>query len=488
MNDEMLKEEINEKLVAESTEAGELTLGKNNHMGAKSIPKLLLSLAIPAIIANLVNSLYNIVDQIFIGHGIGYLGNAATSVAFPLTTICMAIGLMVGLGASSNFNLEIGKNNPEKAKSIVGTATTLLVGSGLIIMVIVNVFLKDLMIAFGATDQTLDYAIEYTRITSFGIPFLLFSTGFNPIIRADGAPVYSMVSVLVGAILNTILDPIFIFPLEMGMAGAAWATLISQIVSAVLCALYFIKFRNVRVKIKDFIPRLKIAGIIATVGISSFIFQISTMVIQIVSNNMLKKYGADSVYGSDIPIAISGIVSKISLIFLSVVIGIIQGAQPIFGYNYGAKNFKRVKETLKLAILSSFAFSLVAFALFMAVPRPLISLFGEGSELYFEFGTKYLRVFLFFTFLNGIQIASTTFFQAIGKATKGAILSLIKQVIFLLPLLIILPIFMGVDGVMFAAPISDFIAFVSAAIMLFFELKHMPKDEKFEVLVEEGTK
>lgn len=447
-----------------------------NPMATKSVAKLLLSLAIPAIIANLVNSLYNIVDQIFIGHGVGYLGNAATSVAFPLTTICMAIGLMVGLGSSANFNIQIGKQNTDKARAIVGTATTLLVASGVIIMVVVNIFLNDLLWLFGATNQTIDYAVKYTRITSFGIPFLLFSTGFNPIIRADGSPIYSMLSVLTGAILNTILDPIFIFVCNWGIAGAAWATLISQIVAAVMCALYFIWFRNVKIRsIKEFIPRLKITKMIVTVGISSFIFQISTMVIHIVSNNMLKKYGAESVYGSDIPIAIAGIVSKISLIFLSVILGIIQGAQPIFGFNYGAKNFKRVRDTLKLAILSSFIFSLFAFALFMFAPRPLISLFGEGNELYYEFGVKYLRVFLFFTFLNGIQIASTTFFQAIGKATKGAILSLIKQVIFLLPLLVVLPMFMGVDGCMFAAPISDFIAFVSGAIMLYFELKRMPK-------------
>ena len=447
-----------------------------NPMGTRSIPKLLFSLAIPAIIANVVNSLYNIVDQIFIGHGVGYLGNAATSVAFPLTTICMAIGLMCGLGGSANFNLAIGRNDTQIAKGIVGTATTLLTVSGLIICLVVNVFLKDLMVAFGATEQTLDYAVKYTRITSFGIPFLLFSTGFNPIIRADGSPIYSMLSVMLGAILNTILDPIFIFVCDWGIAGAAWATLISQIISAVMCALYFLKFQNVRLNLKDFIPNFRLVKAIASVGISSFIFQISTMVIQIVSNNMLKKYGADSVYGSDIPIAIAGIVAKISLIFLSVVIGIIQGAQPIFGYNYGAKKYDRVRATLKLAILSSFIFSLFAFALFMAFPKALISVFGTGGELYFEFGIKYLRVFLFFTFLNGIQISGTTFFQAIGKATKGAILSLIKQVIFLLPLLVILPIFMGVEGVMFAAPISDFIAFITALIMLAFELKHMPKE------------
>ena len=328
-----------------------------NRMANKSIPKLLVSLAIPAIIANLVNSLYNIVDQIFIGHGIGYLGNAATSVAFPLTTICMAIGLMVGLGGSANFNLEIGKRNPEKAKLIVGTVTTLLVTSGLVIMVITNIFLKDLLLLFGATDQTLDYAVEYTRITSFGIPFLLFSTGFNPVIRADGSPIYSMLSVLAGAVLNTILDPVFIFVCGWGMAGAAWATLISQIFSAVICALYFIKFKNVRVNIKDFVPHFETIKAIVSVGISSFIFQISTMVIQIVSNNMLKKYGAESIYGSDIPIAIAGIVAKISMIFLAVVIGIVQGAQPIFGYNYGAKQYDRVRKTLKLAVLASFIFS-----------------------------------------------------------------------------------------------------------------------------------
>lgn len=465
--------------MSEEVTLQENLLGNNagkNRMANKSIPKLLVSLAIPAIIANLVNSLYNIVDQIFIGHGIGYLGNAATSVAFPLTTICMAIGLMVGLGGSANFNLEIGKRNPEKAKLIVGTVTTLLVTSGLVIMVITNIFLKDLLLLFGATDQTLDYAVEYTRITSFGIPFLLFSTGFNPVIRADGSPIYSMLSVLAGAVLNTILDPVFIFVCGWGMAGAAWATLISQILSAVICALYFIKFKNVRVNIKNFIPHFETIKAIVSVGISSFIFQISTMVIQIVSNNMLKKYGAESIYGSDIPIAIAGIVAKISMIFLAVVIGIVQGAQPIFGYNYGAKQYDRVRKTLKLAVLASFIFSLFAFALFMLAPELLISLFGEGSELYFEFGTKYLRVFLFFTFLNGVQIASTTFFQAIGKSVKGAILSLIKQVIFLLPLLIILPIFMGVEGVMFAAPISDLIAFIVGMIMVVFELKHMPKN------------
>ncbi|MBO5776566.1 MAG: MATE family efflux transporter [Clostridia bacterium] len=451
-------------------------LEAQNPLGTRRIPKLLFSLAIPAIIANIVNSLYNIVDQIFIGHGVGYLGNAATSVAFPLTTICMAIGLMCGLGGSANFNLAIGRQDAKRAQGIVGTATALLVVSGIIICIIVNAFLKDLMVAFGATDQTIDYAVQYTRITSFGIPFLLFSTGFNPIIRADGAPVYSMLSVVIGAVLNTILDPIFIFVCNWGIAGAAWATLIGQIVSAVVCALYFLKFKNVRPQLKDFIPNFRLVKAIAYVGMSSFIFQISTMVIQIVSNNMLKKYGADSVYGSDIPIAIAGIVAKISMIFIAVIIGIVQGAQPIFGYNYGAKKYDRVRATLKLAILSSFAFSLFAFALFMGFPRALISVFGTGSDLYFEFGIKYLRVSLFFTFLNGIQISSTTFFQAVGKATKGAILSLIKQVIFLLPLLVVLPIFMGVEGVMFAAPISDLIAFIAGLAMLVFELKRMPKE------------
>ena len=449
-----------------------------NPMGFKPIHKLLLSLAIPAIIANVVNALYNIVDQIYIGQGVGYLGNAATNIAFPITTICMAIGLMVGLGAASNFNLELGRKNPDKAKHVAASAASLLLICGIILCLVIRIYLKPMMLAFGATDQILNYAMEYTGVTSFGIPFLLFSTGINPLVRADGSSAYSMIAIVIGAILNIILDPIFIFNFGMGMAGAAWATVISQIVSAILLLIYFPKFKTVKFSLKDFIPKVSAIKVIVVLGFSSFIFQFSTMIIQIVTNNLLNTYGGTSVYGSEIPIAVAGIVSKINVIFTSVVLGVVQGSQPICGYNYGAGNFKRVRKTVKLLMLITFSISICAFIAFECFPTQIISLFGSGNDLYFEFAAKYMRIFLFFTFINGIQIACTTFFPAIGKAVKGAILSLTKQIIFLLPLLIILPSLIGIDGLIYAAPISDFIAFIVAIVLLIAEFKIMPKELK----------
>lgn len=446
-----------------------------NPMGTRPLPQLLFSMAVPAVIANLVNSLYNIVDQIFIGHGIGYLGNAATSVAFPLTTICMAFGLTCGLGGSANFNLALGRKELDKAKHIVGTAVSILLVIGIVICIFTNLFLETLLISFGATDHILDYAIQYTRITSFGIPFLMLSTGLNPLVRADGSPTYSMTAIVLGAVLNTILDPIFIFIFDWGIQGAAIATLISQILSAVILAAYLRHYKLVKLSKKHFIPNIQSLKSILSVGFSSFIFQSSLLVIQIVTNNMLNKYGADSIYGSDIAIAIAGIVTKINAIFIAVIIGVVQGAQPIVGYNYGAEKYDRVKGVVKLILFAASAISLTAFLVFECFPKQLISLFGTGTDLYFEFGIKYVRIFLFFTILNGIQISSSTFFQAIGKAGKGAFLSLTKQIIFLLPLLMILPRFIGIFGVMYAAPVSDFIAFSASFTMLCMELKKMPQ-------------
>lgn len=404
-------------------------------MGYKPIGHLLRQMAIPAIIANIVSALYNIVDQIFIGHGVGYLGNAATSIAF------------------------------------------MLVISGIILSGVIIVFLKDLMVAFGATDQILSYAMEYTGITSFGIPFLLFSIGTNPLVRADGASTYSMTAIILGAVLNTILDPIFIFGFDLGIAGAAWATVISQIASAIMLGVYFTRFKSVDLKKDDFIPSFKLIKLICVMGITSLIFQASNMVVQVSINNLLKFYGATSIFGSEIPIAVSGIVMKVNVIFIAIAIGLVQGAQPICGYNYGARKYKRVRQTVTLLLKTTFAISVIVFAIFEIFPREIISIFGTGDDLYFQFGTKFMRIFLFFTFFNGIQISITTFFPSIGKPIKGAILSLVKQVVFLLPLLFILPRFLGVDGVMYAMPISDTIAFTFAVIFLYREFKMMPKED-----------
>ena len=431
-----------------------------NPMGTQPIKKLLMQLAIPAMIANVVNALYNIVDQIFIGQGVGYLGNAATNIAFPITTICLALGLMTGVGAASNFNLELGRKEVEKARRIAGTAVIQLMVMGIAVCVLVQIFLAPLMQLFGATNQIFDYAMEYSRITAYGIPFFLFSTGFNPLVRSDGRATFSMMAIIAGAVLNTVLDPIFIFVFQMGISGAAWATVISQMVSALLLFAYIPEFRSVKFQWEDFIPHMKQVKAIAALGLTSFIFQISALIVQIVSNNLLKTYGAMSIYGSEIPIAVGGIVAKVFVIFIALIIGMTQGVQPIVGYNYGAKYYERVRQTIFLALKIGFGLSFVTWAVFEIFPLQIIQLFGNGNDLYFEFGIRYMRYFMLFTLINGITILITTFFPAIGKAKTGAFLSLARQLLILLPMMLLMTYLFGVEGMMFATPVSDVISLV----------------------------
>ena len=452
-----------------------------NPLGTKPLGKLLFSLAIPAIIANVVNALYNIVDQIFIGNGVGKLGNAATSVSFPLTTICMAIGLMVGLGAASGFNLELGRRHEDEARRIAGSAVSTLVICGTLILLIVKIWLRPLLIAFGSTENILPYAMEYAGITSWGIPFLLFSLGANPLVRADRRPMYSMVSILAGAVLNIILDPLFIFTFGWGIAGAAWATVISQVLSAVILIAYFPRFQSVKFTIADFVPRPAVIWQIVKLGLNSFIFQFSNLLVQITLNNTLRIYGEQSIYGADTPIAVCGIVIKVSVIFTALIIGLINGAQPICSYNYGAKKYSRVRGTVKLFMITAVIISVTVWAIFEAIPAPILSIFGDESDdpLYMEYAVRFMRVFLFCLFLNGVQICSATFFPSIGKAIKGAALSFSKQIVFLIPLILILPrLGAGLDGVMYAQPITDLLAFLMAVLFMYLELRKMPKQDE----------
>ena len=453
-----------------------------NPMGTQPIKKLLMQLAIPAMIANVVNALYNIVDQIFIGQGVGYLGNAATNIAFPITTICLALGLMTGVGAASNFNLELGRKEVEKARKIAGTAVIQLIVMGIAVCLLVQIFLVPLMQLFGATDQIFDYAMEYSRITAYGIPFFLFSTGFNPLVRSDGRATFSMMAIIAGAVLNTVLDPIFIFVFQMGIAGAAWATVISQMVSALLLFAYIPEFRSVKFQWEDFIPHMKQVEAIAALGLTSFIFQISALIVQIVSNNLLKTYGAMSIYGSEIPIAVGGIVSKVFVIFIALIIGMTQGVQPIVGYNYGAKYYERVRQTIFLALKIGFGLSFVTWAVFEIFPLQIIQLFGNGNDLYFEFGVRYMRYFMMFLFINGITILITTFFPAIGKAKTGAFLSLARQLLILLPVMLLMTYIFGVEGMMFATPVSDVISLVLC--LFFFKRELQDIHMKEELILE----
>lgn len=449
-----------------------------NPLGSEPVSSLLRRFAIPSVIAMLVSALYNMVDQLFIGHSIGVLGNAATNVAFPLSMVCTSIGLLCGIGGAANFNLCMGRKDPEHAKSYVGSAISMLAILGVILCVAVQLFLRPMMLLFGATPDVIDYACTYTRITSIGFPFLIVTIGGSNLIRADGSPKFSMLCNLVGAIVNTILDPLFIFVFHMGMAGAALATITGQILSFALVVLYLRGFKTLPLSLSDLKPNMACWARIAALGATPAFNQVAMMVVQIVMNNTLTYYGSNSVYGSDIPLACAGIISKVNMLFFSFVIGISQGLQPIVSFNFGAQKYDRVKDAYKKAVFAATAISIVAFLCFQFFPRQIIGIFGSGSEEYLHFAERYFRIFLFFTFLNGIQPVSSNFFTSIGAPKKGIFLSLTRQIIFLLPLLLIFPYLFGIDGVMYTAPIADLAAASVSIVMVVREFKIMTEQQK----------
>ena len=449
-----------------------------NPLGSEPVSTLLRRFAVPSVIAMLVSALYNMVDQLFIGHSIGVLGNAATNVAFPLSMVCTSIGLLCGIGGAANFNLCMGRREPEHAKSYVGSAISMLAILGVILCVAVQLFLHPMMLLFGATPDVIDYACTYTRITSIGFPFLIVTIGGSNLIRADGSPKFSMLCNLVGAIVNTILDPLFIFVFHMGMAGAALATITGQILSFALVVFYLRGFKTLPLSLSDLKPNMACWARIAALGATPAFNQVAMMVVQIVMNNTLTYYGSNSVYGSDIPLACAGIISKVNMLFFSFVIGISQGLQPIVSFNFGAQKYDRVKDAYKKAVFAATAISIVAFLCFQFFPRQIIGIFGSGSKEYLPFAERYFRIFLFFTFLNGIQPVSSNFFTSIGAPKKGIFLSLTRQIIFLLPLLLIFPYFFGIDGVMYTAPIADLAAASVSIVMVVREFKIMAKLQK----------
>ena len=450
---------------------------KQNKLGTMPVTKLLIQFAIPSIVAMLVSALYNIVDQFFIGRSIGQLGNAATNIAFPLSTSCTAIALLLGIGGASCFNLTMGEGNKEKAVNYLGNAASLLFLFGTILAVCTQIFLRPMLLFFGAPENVLGYAMEYTRITSIGFPFLIFSVGGGHLVRADGTPQYAMMSNLTGAVINTILDALFIFGFGMGMQGAALATIIGQVISAVLIFRYLMHCKTVTLQWKHICPKVKYAEKIMSLGAAPCFNQLAMMIVQIVLNKSLTYYGRLSVYGDAVPLACAGIITKVNMLYFSVVIGLSQGSQPIASFNYGAKQFDRVRETYKKAVFTATVVSCIAFLLFQFVPREIIAVFGSGSEEYFQFATRYFKIFLFATFLNGIQPISSNFFTAMGKPKKGIFLSLTRQIIFLLPLILIFPLLIGIDGIMYAGPIADIVAAIVSLIMISFEFKKMKELE-----------
>lgn len=444
---------------------------EENILGKEKIGKLIRKFSIPCIISLLVNSLYNIVDQIFIGQGVGYLGNGATNVVFPLVMIGLAFSLMLGDGASAYLSLKLGEKKKDEAKIGIGNGIILSVIVSVLFCAITLIFLPVFLKIFGCTENLKEYATAYGKIIAIGFPFSMIGTTLNSIIRADGSPKYSMTTMLSGAILNTILDPIFIFVFHKGVEGAAIATVISQILTFILNIAYVKRFKSIELDKDSLKLRSNVCKKIAALGISSFINQMSIVCVMTAENNLLGKYGATSKFGSEIPITVLGIVMKISQILNSMIIGIAAGSQPIFGYNYGARKFDRVKQTLKIVLGSSLVISTIAFILFQTIPDKLILIFGSGDENYMEFACIAFRTYLLLCIVNGIQIPSGIFFQAIGKSTKSAILSLSRQIVILIPSMIILSHIFGLMGVLYAGPLADGLAFILATCLLIKELK-----------------
>lgn len=438
---------------------------EKSNLAEASITSLIAKFAFPAILTNLVGSIYNIADQIFIGQKLGTVGNAATNIAFPLVLLMTMLSTLIGSGGSSQFSLYQGSQDYKKSGKIVGNSLVSLVISGFVLMLVTLLFLTPLMKLFGAKGETLILAIEYTRIMAIGMPFQIFGAGASMFIRADSSPKYAMFCTLVGAIINIVLDPIFIFKMNMGISGAALATIIGQIIGAIIAIFYFKNFKSIKLKKELFILQLRYLKKICILGLPAGLMQIAVMIVQIVMNNTLGYYGEQSIYGRDIPLAVSGVVTKINSIFTATVMGICQSCQPIFGYNYGAKHYKRVKDTfLSVAIISTIV-SAISFGLFQLFPHQILQIFQQGDKLYLSFGTGYLRIFMGGIFLNGIIVLTSNFFPSIGKAKEGIIASLSRQVIFQLPLILIFSMIWGLDGVLFAGPIADFLAMILCTIL-----------------------
>ena len=434
--------------------------------------KLLRKFAVPSIISMLVMSLYNIVDQIFIVQCVGELGNAATNVAFPFTTLCIATALAFGIGGASGFNLNLGAGEKEKAPYFIGVSASMMFIIGVVLSVVGLTALKPLLLFFGSTDTVLPYAMEYTKYLALGFPFAIISSGGSHLVRADGSPKFSMACNLVGAIVNVILDYLFVMVFNWKMAGAAIATVIGQILASIMVIWYLIHFKTIKLHGKHFVPQLKIVGRTVHLGMAQCLNQLAIMFVQVVMNKSLTYYGALSPYGADIPLACTGIVMKVNQVYFSICIGVAQGIQPIASFNRGAGKNDRVKKTYKLAVSCNTIISTIAFIIFQLFPRQIISIFGSGSPEYFRFSINFFRIFLFMTFLDGIQPITSTFCTVIGEPNKGTFLSLTRQVICFIPLMIVLPYifhnfgYLGIDGMMYVAPISDFLAAVLSLIVI----------------------
>ena len=449
----------------------------NQFLGTERIGKLMRQYAIPCIISLLVGALYNIVDQIFIANAsyLGSYGNAANTVVFPLTVVALAIAVMVGDGCCAFVSMALGRKESDKAKRSVGNAVVLTVAGSVILTALYLIFANQIIAMFGGTvnEETFRQSQEYFFYITLGIPFYMFGQAMNPVIRADGNPKFAMASTLAGAVINIILDPIFIFCFKWGMMGAAVATVIGQVVTAILAVWYIVHMKTVKPSRKDFALQRNICGRMLLLGITSFLSQISLVAAMAAINNMLRKYGAqDPVFKQEqyaqIPMAVVGIVMKFFQIVISIVVGMAAGCIPIIGYNIGAEKKLRVKELFTKLLVAEALVGAVALVLAEGFPHQLIAIFGAKNEsvYYTEFAIKAFRIYLCMMILACVNKACFIFLQAVGKALSSTMLSMFREVVFGVGFALLLPVFFGLDGVLYSMPVSDILTFIISAIII----------------------
>lgn len=431
---------------------------ENNPLGYAPVMTLIGHFAVPSVIGMLVNAAYSMTDQIFIGHAVGMLGNAAIHVTFPVMMFTAAFAQLAGVGTAANFNLSLGAKKEEQAKSFVGTGLALMLILGIAILSTVRIFDTRVLELCGTTENIFPHARIYLKIMALGIPFQLFTHGASALIRSDGSPAYAMFCNVAGTVLNMLLDWLFIIGFRWGVRGAALATVCGEGVSFLICLYYFQRFKTFKMEWGMFRLRPRYVLRIIKLGMGNFINGTMMMVVGIVMNNTLSYYGSLSVYGSDIPLAVSGIAGKLNGFLGAFVIGLTQGCQPIFGYNMGAGNYARVRDAYDKALTAAFGIGFIAFMIFQMFPDTLIRIFGVQDALYVEFARRYLRIHMLTVGLSGVQPLSAGYFTGTGNVERGIWLSLSRQGFFLLPMLVLLPIIFGLDGVLYAGPAADVLA------------------------------
>lgn len=444
---------------------------KANPLETEPISALLLRYSVPTALTLMVNYLYNVVDQIFVGQGVGITGMTATNIAFPVIILVNAAALLLGDGCAANMSLCLGRRQQEEADRTISHALTLILGTGVAAALLCGLLAPWIVVLCGTTETAYAQSVAYLRAISVGIPFQLMCPAFTAIIRADGAPQYTMKCMILGAVVNLILDPIFIFPLNMGVVGAGIATAIGQTAAGCMCLWYLRRMRTVRIRREALRPTAALTGQILSLGFPSLLTQAMTALVQITLNNLLRKYGAVTVYGSDIALSVYGMMIKVYQIAHSMFVGVSSAIQPINGFNFGAGNYRRVRDTYGLAAKISLGISVLWFLVFMLVPRQIGMLFVSDSELYLDCAQHCFRIYMLAFFVYGLHMTTASFFQGIGKPSRSMLIPLARQGVFLIPLAILLSRSFGMDGALAAVPIADTLVFLLSVLLVWREFR-----------------